>query len=144
MNLVKIEIIIDWPRLKTIKEIQSFLRFANFYKQFIKDYSKIAVLLLKLTKKEMIFDWKTKQKGVFEKLKQRFITRLILVTADSEAEKIIETNTLDKVLKMYLNQLGEDGKLHSIAYYLRKMTNPELNYNIHDKELLAIVEVFKQ
>jgi len=66
-----------------------------------------------------------------------------LVTADLKTKKVIKTNASNKTIKTCLNQLKKNKRLYSIAYYSRKMTNPELNYNIYNKELLAIIEIFK-
>jgi hypothetical protein len=56
MDSKKIEAITSWPKPTTVKEVQSFLGFTNFYRQFIKDYSKIATLLTNLTKKDQVFE----------------------------------------------------------------------------------------
>ena len=55
---------------------------------------------------------------------------------------MLETNTLDYTLRAYINQLDKKGRLHLVAFYSRKFTPAELNYNVHDKELLAVVEAF--
>jgi hypothetical protein len=52
----KIEAVTSWPKLGIVKEVQLFLGFANFYRQFIKDYSKVAALLMELTKKDKVFE----------------------------------------------------------------------------------------
>jgi hypothetical protein len=65
------------------------------------------------------------------------------VQNDPEKEKTLETDALDYIIRMRLTQLGDDGKPHLITFYSCKLIQAELNYNIHDKELLAIVVVFK-
>jgi hypothetical protein len=65
MDLKKIEAITSWPKPITVKEVQSFLGFANFYRQFIKDYSKIATLLMNLTKKDRVFEWNLEAEKAF-------------------------------------------------------------------------------
>ena len=57
---------------------------------------------------------------------------------------MVETDASDYAIRAYISQPDEQGKLHPIAYYSRKMTPPELNYDVHNKELLAIVTAFKE
>jgi hypothetical protein len=56
MDQKKIKAVTSWPKLGTVREVQAFLGFANFYRQFIKDYSKIAAPLTELTKKDKEFE----------------------------------------------------------------------------------------
>ena len=55
---------------------------------------------------------------------------------------VFETDVSDYALGVYLIQIRQDGKLYPVAFYFRKMSPAELNYDIHDKELLAIVATF--
>ena len=57
---------------------------------------------------------------------------------------ILKTDSLDFVIRACLNQLDEIGKFKLIAYYSKKLSPTKLNYDIHDKELLAIVVMFEQ
>ncbi len=57
MNLEKIKAIVEWRKLTHLKEIQTFLRFVNFYKRFIKDFSKVVKFLVKLIRKDHLFSW---------------------------------------------------------------------------------------
>ena len=68
----------------------------------------------------------------------------ILAIFDPEYEAILETNTSDYAIGACLTQKGNDSKMQTVAYYARKITGPELNYDIHDKELLAIVEALRK
>ena len=77
-------------------------------------------------------------------MKTRFTTAPILALFDPELKIVMETDASDFALGGCLSQLGERGKLRPVAYYSRKLSPAELNYDVHDKELLAIVEVFKQ
>ena len=61
---------------------------------------------------------------------------------DPKKEIRIETDALDLAIKACLNQ-KYDGKQHSIAYLSRKLSSAKQNYDVHDKELLAIVVVSK-
>jgi hypothetical protein len=55
MDPVKIEAIVNWPISEILKEVQSFIGFANFYRCFIKDFSKICCPLHDLSKKDVLF-----------------------------------------------------------------------------------------
>jgi hypothetical protein len=75
-------------------------------------------------------------------LKQAFTTAPVLTHWVPDQQIIVETNTsdytLDAVLFIYMN-----GDIHSVAYHSWTFTPPELNYDTHDKELLAIFKAFK-
>ena len=72
-----------------------------------------------------------------------FTKRPILAMFDLVKKIIIETDTNRIILGSILNQPDEEKRLYPIIFYSRKFTSPELNYNIYDKELLAIVDSFK-
>ena len=69
MDPVKTEALTSWPMPKKLKELQSFLGFCNFYRRFIKDYSKIAKLLNQLTGKEE-WKWGAEQQDAFNTLRR--------------------------------------------------------------------------
>ena len=140
----KIESIKDWPIPQTVKDVQSFLGLANYYRRFIKGFSQLAAPLTELTKKDKSFDWDHGCKDGFRTIKERLTSAPILAIFDPEKEALLETDASDFAIGACLTQKGDDGKIRPVAYYSRKQTQPELNYDIHDKELLAVVEAFKQ
>ena len=140
----KVQAIREWPKPKNLKEVQAFLGFANFYQRFIQGYSQICTPLTKMTKKEQPFHWECKQREAFEKLKKKFILAPILASFDPKRKIILETNALDQALGSCLSQPDAKGQLHPVAYRSRKFSGPELNYDVHDKELLAIVDAFEK
>jgi hypothetical protein len=79
----------------------------------------------------------------FEKLKHCFTTPPILTHFDPHRECIIETDASDFALGRILSHTAEDKKLHPNAFHSRRFSPAEINYEIHDKELLAIVDCFK-
>lgn len=143
MDQKKIEAITSWPKPTTVKEVQSFLGFANFYRQFIQGYSAVTAPLTQMTKKDQQFQWTAEAEQAFQELKTRFSTEPILVIFDPTKKATVETDASDKAIGACLSQPDDKGKLRPVAYLSRKMTPPELNYEIHDKELLAIVEAFR-
>jgi transposase InsO family protein/murein DD-endopeptidase MepM/ murein hydrolase activator NlpD len=144
MQASKIEAIRDWPSPTNLKEVRGFLGFVNFYRQFIKDYSKIAKPLTDLTKTTETFQWNDKAQEAFEEIRQRVISEPILVEADPDKEYEVETDASDYALGGQLGQRDAEGKLHPIAFFSKKLSGPEVNYGIPDKELMAIIEAFKE
>ena len=144
MDESKVQSVLQWPQPKTVKEVQAFLGLANFYRRFIQGYSTIAAPLTALTKKDQPFQWTIPAEDAFTYLKHRFTTAPILATFNPAAQVILETDASDYAIGACLSQKDKEGKLRPIAFYSRKFTPPELNYEIHDKELLAIVEAFQQ
>jgi len=144
MDEEKIRTIRDWKEPTNVKGIQSFLGFANFYRWFIRDYSKITMPLSSLTRKEKAWEWGDKQQEAFEMLKEAMITEPILQHFDLERAITIETDVSDYAIGAICSQPDEKEILHPVAYYSRKLKDPERNYDIHDKELLAIVDALRK
>ena len=144
MSKDKVEAILNWLESKTLKEVQSFLGFANYYKKFIEGYKEVAKLLIDLTRKCQEFMWKHKQQKAFDKLKKQVSQEPILIQFDLDKETIVEADVSNVVIDKYISQEGPIGKLQPIAYYSRKLIGVELNYIVQDKELLVIVEVLKK
>ena len=96
-----------------------------------------------LTKKDVSFNFIGECRRAFNELKEIISTAPLLRVFNPEKESYLETDALDEVIGAQLSQKDENGKLRPMAYYSRKMTGPEQNYDIHDKELLAIVEALR-
>jgi hypothetical protein len=73
-----------------------------------------------------------------------FTSAPILIHPDLAKPFIVETNVSDFALGAILSQFGIDGLLHPFTFYSRKLTNAEINYQVYDKELLAIITTFEQ
>ena len=149
MNFKKIEIIVNWKFLRCIKDVQAFLSFANFYRKFILDYSRIALSLSKLiriSEKEFAFLWNSNEseEATFNALKKTFTTASILQHFDSDLKTWIETDASNFVVVAILSQRDVDDQLHSIVFMSKKMSSVECNYEIYDKKLLTIVRAFEE
>ena len=144
MNLKKIKAVTTWSMSKSKIEVQFFLEFANFYKCFIKKYFRIISSLTNLTRKNILFMWTEKAKEAFKKLKKLFIFQSILIMFESGKLIMLEMNALDEAIEACISQSDNKKRLHLIAFHSRKLTDAELNYKIHDKKLLVIVNSFKQ
>jgi hypothetical protein len=144
MDPAKIQAIADWPIPTRVKDVQAFLGLANYNRRFIKGFSEVAAPLTELTKKDVKFRWEENHRKAFEKLIKLFTTELVLIHFNPEKPNTIEADASDYAAGACLLQPDENGKLHPVAYFSRKFTKPELNYEIHDKELLAIVEACRE
>jgi hypothetical protein len=87
-------------------------------------------------------EWGPKAQKTFQDLKATSTTVPILVHLDFSKPFYIETDTSDFAMGTMLSQEGEGRRLHLVAFYSRKFSAVEINYKIHDKELLAIVDSF--
>jgi len=143
MDPSKVKTIQDWPEPRKVKDIQSFLGFANFYRRFISDYSKIVVPLTRLTRKGVPWSFTDDARKSFEALKSAFTSAPILTHWLPDKQMIIETDASDYALGAILSLQSDSGEIHPVAFHSRTFTPPELNYDTHDKELLAIFEAFR-
>jgi len=97
-----------------------------------------------LTKKtEKKWEWTKEAERAFGELKERFTSAPILAHFDAQQPVIIETDASDFAIGTILSQRDKEGRLHPVAFHSRKFQPAEINYEIHDKELLAIVDAFK-
>ena len=82
MDQAKVHGILNWPTPKTLKNVQAFLGFCNFYRRFIQDFSAIMCPLLELTKKDTPFSWGDAQEHAFRALITAFTTAPVLALPD--------------------------------------------------------------
>ncbi|KAA1131665.1 hypothetical protein PGTUg99_050095 [Puccinia graminis f. sp. tritici] len=161
----KIDKITAWPTPTNITEVRGFLNLATYYKRFIKDFSKIATPIYKLTqgspKKGASIEWGEEQDESFKKLKY-YLTQTVLLhhpkpfspfildtdasgqnigavlQQDPNGEKIDKNFDLEQFSKTVKN-----ANLKPIAYESRKLSKTEQNYSAQERELLAIVHALK-
>ena len=134
----------NWAHLRSVKEVQIFIGFANLYRQFIKDFSKVCKPITERLKgNPKDFHWGREQEEAFEELKRRFTTAAILSNFSPGRRTVGETDASDLSPGCVLSQYQGRG-LHPVAFHSQKLNNAERNYEIHDKELLAIMEAFKE
>jgi len=143
MSDAKVKTIQEWLEPKKVKDIQSFLGFANFYRRFIFNYSDIVIPLTPLTRKDTPWNFDENCRKAFNTLKQAFISAPILTHWVLDAQLVVETDASDYTLAAILSIMTKDNEIHPVAFHSRTFSALELNYDVHDKELLAIFEAFK-
>jgi len=129
----------EWKMPTKIKEVESFLGFANFYRQFIKNFSHIAKPLNKLKGKKD-WKWEEEEQKAFKELKDKITSQPVLTLLKREGKFQVKTDALRHTIGEVLSQ-EQEGKWKPIVFLSGTIQLVEKNYKIYDKELLAIVEV---
>ena len=138
----KVKAIKDWPAPTTVSETRSFLGLANYYRKFVPNFSLVAAPLTALLQKEKTFTWTDKENEAFKTLKEKLTTAPVLLIPDSSQPFVVTTDASDVAIGAVLTQNQGQGE-QPVAYESRKLTAAELNYPVHEKELLAIVYSIK-
>jgi len=124
--------------------VRAFLGSTNFYRRFVKGYSKVVEPLTQLKRKAQLFKWETKQQELFDGLKTCFTTAPILHRFDHDRDIVVESDASDFVSAAVLSQYDDEATLHPVAFFSKKHSPAECNYKIYDKELMAIVRAFEE
>ena len=143
MSNNKVKIIQDWLESKKVKDIQSFSGFTNFYCWFIFNYLDIVITLTYLTQKDIPWKFNSSCPDAFNPLKKTFTSASILTYWIPNTQLIIETDASNYALAAIFSIVNEDNEVHLVAFHSCTFTVAQLNYDIHDKELLTIFEAFK-
>lgn len=144
MDPSKVEAVTNWESPRDVRDVRAFIGFANFYRRFIEAFSKIVAPMVELTKKDVPFAWRREQDESFTSLKERFISAPILTHFDPDLKVIVECDASDYVTAGVLSQYDATGTLYPVAFFSKRMSPAECNYEIYDKELLAIIRCFEQ
>ncbi|CCO34400.1 Retrotransposable element Tf2 155 kDa protein type 1 [Rhizoctonia solani AG-1 IB] len=137
LDKLKIQAVQEWPTPTTVKQVQSFLGFANCIQQFVANLSQIAQPLHNLVKKEVKWQWTDKEDDAFRELQRAIINTPVIVHANPDKPYFLETDASGAALGLVLSQHQEDG--HPIGYLLESFKGTEQNCDTHNKELLAII-----
>ena len=143
MDPAKVDAVANWPEPKTKRALQSFLGFANFYRRFVQAFANMSYALTRLLLKDAKFDWNDSCSEAFALLKTAFTTAPVLGHYDFSRSCVIETDASDFAISAVLSQPDAKGDLRPIAFYSRQLLPAEVNYDIGDKELLAIIEALR-
>ena len=139
MDPAKVSAVAKWPTLDSRKKVQQFLGFANFYRRFIRNFSSVATPLHALTSSKVPFQWTP------QCLKERFTTAPILTVPDPYHQFVVEVDTANEGLGAILSQRpASNNKLHPCTYLSRKFSPPEWNYDVGNRELLAVKAVLEK
>jgi hypothetical protein len=141
----KVSSVVSWPTPTCLTELQSFIGFCNYYRRFIRAFSQLALPLTNLTRKDAPFLWTPECVSSFAALKQALTTGPVLRHADPLLPFVVETDASNFAVGAVLAQPSSFNAsvFHPVAFYSRKLDSAERNYDVHDKELLAIICAFE-
>ncbi len=143
MNSRKMQAVVDWSTLNNLIQMQFFIDFCNFYRRFIKNFSKIVRSMIQLTQKKIIFEWNEVCQTAFNHMKRCMTETSILRHFDQTRNFILEIDSFDYVNNEVLSQYDDEDVLHLIVFYSKNMSSAECNYEICNKKLLIIIRAFE-
>lgn len=123
-----------WPTPTTQRQLQQFLGFANFYRRFIQDFSKVAAPLTKLTS----FAWTEEAEAAFTRLKVLFTSAPVLSHPDPSRQFVVEVDALDTGVEAVLSQQSAADENPLPCTCSHCLTPAERNYDVGNRELLVL------
>ena len=133
MDPKKIEVITEWQRPTTVTEVRSLLGLAGYYRRFMKDFSRIAAPLTRLTQKNVKFVWTDRCEEHFLQLKDLLTSAPILTLPSGDEGYTVYCDASRLGLDCVLIQNGR-----VVAYASRQLKKHEQNYPTHDLEMAAV------
>ena len=122
-----------------MKDVRKFLGLANYYRRFIKDFAQVARPLNMLMRKDERWRWEEAQQEAFDELKQVFMTKPVLAAPDLDKEFRVEADASNYATRGVLSMKCSDEKWRPVAFISKSLSDMEQNYEIHNKEMLAVV-----
>ena len=144
MDQTKVTAVRDWSPPDNVKALQRFLGFANFYRRFIRNYSSVAAPLTTLLKgAPRKLDWTADANKAFHHLKTFFTSAPVLSLPDPSLPFLVEVDASESGVGAVLSQRhGVPAKMHPCAFFSRKLSPAERNYDVGNREILAVKLAF--
>ncbi|GKB69268.1 reverse transcriptase domain-containing protein [Tanacetum coccineum] len=143
VDKAKVDVIAKLPHPTTVKGIRSFLCHAGFYRQFIKDFSKIARPMTRLLEKDTLFFFSKECIEAFQTLKKKLTEAPILIAPDWDLPFELMCDANDYAIGAVLGQRKEN-HFRPIHYASKTMTEAQKHYTTMEKEMLAVVYAFEK
>ena len=134
----KIRAIQEWPVPRSVKDLRQFLGLANYLHKFSKNYALTVKPLTDLLKKEVEWAWDAAHREAFTQVKRSLVEAPVLALPDADKAFSVVCDASQFAIGSALMQKDDDGVDRVISYQSRLLKAAELNYPVHDKELLAI------
>ena len=126
----KVDEVLSWLQPKNVKDVRKFLGLTNYYRRFIKDFTQVV---------DEKWQQEEAQQKAFDKLKRIFTSKLVLAAPDLDKEFRVEVDTSNYATGGVLSMKCSDEKWRPVAFISKSLSDTERNYEIHNKEMLAVV-----
>uniref|UniRef100_A0A4W5JZM3 Gypsy retrotransposon integrase-like protein 1 n=1 Tax=Hucho hucho TaxID=62062 RepID=A0A4W5JZM3_9TELE len=145
MESERIDAVRNWPTPTTVKEVQQFLGFANYYRRFIRGFGQVAAPITSLLRGGPVrLKWSVEADRAFRKLRELFVSAPVLAHPDHSLAFIVEVDASEAGIGAVLSQRsGTPPKLRPCAFFSKKLSPAERNYDVGDRELLAVFKALK-
>jgi hypothetical protein len=135
----KVSAVKQWPEPTCVNELRSFLGLCSYYRKFVKNFATIAAPLHNLMKKEQTFTWSTGCQQAFNELKRSLCTAPVLPYPDPTRPYILDCDASAYGIGGVLSQKHNDIEF-VVAYFSNSLSQPERNYCVTRRELLAMIK----
>ena len=136
----KVQAIQDWPVPTNTTEVRGFLGLSNFYRRFVRNYSRVALPLTELTRDTAGWRWGEEEQTSFDALKQALMSPPVLIVPDQSLPFVLSTDACKYAIGGVLEQdRGEGNGLQPVAFFSAKLSPAERNYDVREIEFYAIV-----
>ena len=144
----KVEAIAKFKTPTKIDHIRSYVGAASFYRRFVKNFSNIVHPLVKLTRKNVKFQWGPEQQAAFDCIKEKLTTAPVLYFVDFSRPLILRTDASDYGIGSVLGQIQRDPitgeeREGAIAFFSKGLIDRQLTWTTCEKELFAIIASVK-
>lgn len=138
MDPEKVRVVVEWPTPRGIRDVQSFIGLASYYRKFVIGFARITAPLTELFKSGRDWSWAEEQQNAFDMLKKAMSMAPVLAHPDPDQTFVVAADASYYAVGAVLQQdLGEG--VQPIAYFSRKLKDAEVNYSVHERETLAQV-----
>ena len=144
MDPEKVECLRDWKYPETVQAVRSYLGFCGFYRQFVRDFAKIALPLTTLTRPTVPWKFTDECRTAFDTLRNHLLAIQAIHHFNPELPTKLETDSSDGVIAGVVSQQHADTLWYPLGFYSYVLAEAETNWKIHDKELYTIVESFRK
>ena len=142
----KVQALLDWPVPKTTEEVHQFYGLGSYYRGNKEGFARIAKPLTELMKKDAPFLWPQACQEAFNGLRSTLASAVMRLHFDPSLPTTVTTDATDGWLGGVMHQARFAGPSYPrpVPLMSKTMIPAELNYFLHDKELLAIVRALEE